>query len=295
MLLGARKSAGEFAMGTSANQQGAVDWKSDFFGTLNEMPPEPVTGISNVLEAMSTLPAYRDARRWLLRNLGLSPGAAVLEAGCGIGGALPDILAIVGTNGRVAGIDPTHAFIERARSQAKTLCASNATYEIGDIRSIPAKDSEFDAAFCDKVLIHVGPAKVALAEMKRITRTTGRVGALEWLPFFAVSSRRTEAMEAFNAVFKAAVHDYYVCANLARHFHSVGLQDVRTQALLAHTDNLNAHPFWRAFMVNQLPMFIHVGLIDAETAKVFQEDLEELHAKGEFSASFIVQAAVGTK
>ena len=38
------------------------DWGSDFFGTLNEMPPEPVNGIGHILEAMSTLPAFRDAR-----------------------------------------------------------------------------------------------------------------------------------------------------------------------------------------------------------------------------------------
>jgi hypothetical protein len=49
-------------MGTEVNQCGAADWGSDFFGTLNEMPAEPVTGISHILEAMATLPAYRDAR-----------------------------------------------------------------------------------------------------------------------------------------------------------------------------------------------------------------------------------------
>jgi hypothetical protein len=33
------------------------EWGSDFFGGLNEMPPEPVTGISHVLDAMTTLTA----------------------------------------------------------------------------------------------------------------------------------------------------------------------------------------------------------------------------------------------
>lgn len=44
-----------------------------------------------------------------------------------------------------------------------------------------------------------------------------------------------------------------------------------------------------------MPMFIHVGLIEEATAQAFLADLEELNAKREFSASFIVQAAVGTK
>jgi hypothetical protein len=121
------------------------------------------------------------------------------------------------------------------------------------------------------------------------------VGALEWLPFFAVSSSRPEALDAFNAIFRKACYDYFVSLNLARHFHSAGLKDIRTQAFLAHTDNLDAHPFWRAFIFQQMPMFVHVELIDETTAQTLLADLEALNAKGEFSASFIVQTAVGTK
>jgi ubiquinone/menaquinone biosynthesis C-methylase UbiE len=282
-------------MGTEANQRGAADWGSDFFGTLNEMPAEPVTGISHILEAMATLPAYHNARQWLLQNLGISQGSSVIEAGCGTGAALSDILSVVGKKGRVTGNDPTKAFVESARARAERLGASNARYEIGDIRSIAAGNGEFDAAFCDKVLIHAGPPKTALTEMARVTRGGGHVGALEWLPLFAVSSSRPEALDAFNAIFRKACYDYFVSLNLARHFHSAGLKDIRTQAFLAHTDSLDAHPFWRAFIFQQMPMFVHVELIDQATAQTLLGDLEALNAKGEFSASFIVQAAVGTK
>jgi ubiquinone/menaquinone biosynthesis C-methylase UbiE len=282
-------------MGTEANPHSAADWGSDFFGTLNDMPPEPVAGIGGILEAMATLPAYQDGRRWLLQNLEISKGSSVVEAGCGTGAALADTLSIVGANGRVTGYDPTKAFVESARARAQKLGASNARYELGDIRSMPASDGEFDAAFCDKVLIHAGPPKVALSEMARVVRSGGRVGALEWLPYFAVSSTRVETLEALNAIFRKACYDYFVSLNLARHFHSAGLKDVRTQAFLAHTDSLDAPPFWRAFMVQQMPMFVHAGLIEESTARSVLADLESLHAKGEFSASFVVQAAVGKK
>jgi ubiquinone/menaquinone biosynthesis C-methylase UbiE len=270
------------------------DWGSDFFGTLNEMPPEPVTGISHVLEAMSTLSAYQDARHWLLQNLGISQGSSVVEAGCGTGAALSDILSVVGTKGRVAGNDPTKAFVESARARASKLGATNVRYDLGDIRSIPAKDGEFDAAFCDKVLIHAGPPRAALSEMARVTRRGGRVGAIEWLPFFAVSSNLSEALDAFNAIFRKSCYEYFVSLNLARHFHAAGLKDVRVEAFLAHTDNLDEHPYWRAFIVQQMPMFVHVNLIDEPTAKAFLADIEAINAKGEFSASFMVHAAVGT-
>jgi hypothetical protein len=58
---------------------------------------------------------------------------------------------------------------------------------------------------------------------------------------------------------------------------------------------LDAHPYWRAFIFKQMPMFVHVELIDEATAQTLLGDLEALNAKGEFSASFIVQAAVGAK
>jgi ubiquinone/menaquinone biosynthesis C-methylase UbiE len=278
--------------GTSGNPS---DWGSDFFGTLNEMPSGPVIGIGHILEAMSTLPAFRDTRHWVLRNLGLRQGSAVIEAGCGNAAALSDILSTVGAKGQVLGIDPTKAFIESARTRGRQLGASNTQFEVGDIRAIPAKDGEFDAAFCDKVLIHAGPPKAALGEMVRVIRDGGRVGAIEWLPFFVISSSQPEAVDAFNSIFRKAVYDYFISCNLTRHFHSARLKNVVTEAFLAHTHNLDAHPFWRAFIVHQMPMFIQVGLIEEATAQAFLADLEQLNAKGEFSASFIVQAAVGTK
>jgi hypothetical protein len=107
------------------------DWGSDFFGTLNEMPSEPVIGIGHILEAMSTLPAFRDARHWVLRNLGLSQGSAVIEAGCGNAAALSDILSTVGTKGRVLGIDPTKAFIESAHAVSTTGRTSSGVWISG--------------------------------------------------------------------------------------------------------------------------------------------------------------------
>jgi ubiquinone/menaquinone biosynthesis C-methylase UbiE len=271
------------------------DWGSDFFGKLNEMPSEPVTGIGHVLEAMSTLPAFRDARHWLLRNLGMAQGSSVIEAGCGNAAALEDVLSTVGAKGRLVGIDPTKAFVESARTRAAQLGASNARFEVGDIRAIPCADGEFDAAYCDKVLIHAGPTKTALAELVRVTRGGGRVGAIEWLPYFVISSSQPAAADAFNNIFRKAVYDYFISCNLSRHFHAAGLKHVRTEASLAHTDSLDSHPGWRAFIVHQMPMFIQAGLIEEATGQAFLADIEQLNAKGEFSASFIVQAAVGTK
>jgi tRNA A58 N-methylase Trm61 len=45
------------------------------------------------------VPAYCETRRWLLQNLGISQGSSVIEAGCGTGAQLSDILFVVGKKG----------------------------------------------------------------------------------------------------------------------------------------------------------------------------------------------------
>jgi SAM-dependent methyltransferase len=169
----------------------------------------------------------------------------------------------------------------------------NASYDIGDIRALAFKDREFDATFCDKVLIHAGPASAALREMSRVTKSGGSIGAIEWVPFFALSATHLEALNAFNAIFPKAVYEFFVSANLARHFQAAGLKAVQVRAFLAHTASLDEHPFWRAFIVHQMPMFVHAGLIDEAPAQALIKDIEALNAAGQFSATFVVQAAVG--
>jgi SAM-dependent methyltransferase len=208
---------------------------------------------------------------------------------------LPDILSAIGPAGKVHGIDPTRAFVETSRQRAQAASATNAVYEVGDIRAIPSADLRFDATFCEKVLIHAGPTSVALGEMIRVTRPGGRVGALEWLPYFALSSTRPDLVARYNGMLRQATYDYDVSVNLRRRFLDAGLTELRTQAFLAHTTSLDGHPFWRAFLVEQMPMFVHAGLLGAEEAAALVADMESLSHRGAFNAGFIVQTVVGTK
>jgi len=172
--------------------------------------------------------------------------------------------AQAGPGVRVDGVDPTAAFIELARTRAARLGAA-AGYEVGDIRGLPYPDGAFDGAFCEKVLLHVGPARAALWELVRVTRPGGRVGAVEWCPFFGLSAR-AELAAPFNDGLRRAVYDYWVGPNLARHFAAAGLVEVETFLYVGQARSLGAHPFWRAFLLEQLPLFAHAGLISEAAA-----------------------------
>jgi ubiquinone/menaquinone biosynthesis C-methylase UbiE len=278
----------------TGSRSAPTTWGSDFFGTLNELPPEPVGLIAGVLEAMRTEPAFQAARRAVLADLCLGAGARVLDAGCGTGAALPDLLDMAGPEVEVVGVDPTEAFLARARERANGLGAK-ARYEPADVRALPHPDRSFDAAFCDKVLLHVGPAGAVLSELVRVTRPGGRIGAVEWVPAFALATGRPELAAALNDALRGAVYDFMVGPNLARHFRAAGLREVRTGVHLAHARSLADHPFWRTFLLDQLPLFVHAGLVGEEQAKALTSDLEELDQEGVFAASCVIWTAVGTR
>src|SRR5919199_2749526 len=261
----------------SARTGTTQSWRSDFFGTINEMPPEPVGLLEEVLEAMATEPGFHSARQALIRDLHLGPGQSVVEPGCGTGSALSDLISVMGLEARVVGVDPSRPFVERARVRAAALKATGARYEEGDARRLPLADAENDAAYCDKLLIHVSPALQVISEMARVTRRGGRVGVLEWLPHFAISTTNPELADRYNDVYRQAVCNYHACSNVERYLHESGLIEVRTRTFLASASSLDQHPFWRLFLLAQIPLFSHAGLISEDDGRRFAEDVEELN------------------
>lgn len=275
---------------------GVGEWRSDYWGSVNQSSAEALAGTIELLDMMGTEPTFQNARRMLLRDLGLIPGVSVLEAGCGPGTALADLVELLGPRGRVAGIDPTVAFIATARGRAAQVGASNARYEVGDLRAIPFEDNAFDAAFCDKVLVHVGPTAVALSELVRVTRPGGRVGALEHqLSHLVLSTTRPDLWARLNVEMSRTRYDSTVGVNLARHFHAAGLVDVQTQAVLGQVRSLDEHPFWRRNLNGNVRGAVAAGTLTPEEGATLMADLEELHTRGEFNLCFLLQTAVGTK
>jgi len=94
-------------------------WQSDFFGTLNDMPQEPVSAIAQVLEAMNTETAFRQARKALLQKLAFASPKRILEVECGTGIALKDMEGIPPSGTEIVGLDPTRLFIDVAQERAK--------------------------------------------------------------------------------------------------------------------------------------------------------------------------------
>jgi SAM-dependent methyltransferase len=109
---------------------------------------------------------YRGRRRIIraeLDRLTLPPGALLLDAGCGSGRTMEDLVEY----GRVYGleVDPDATEIARARGVGEVLP--------GRLEDLPFDDAMFDLITCLDVLEHVPDDRLALRELRRVTKPGG--------------------------------------------------------------------------------------------------------------------------
>jgi SAM-dependent methyltransferase len=109
---------------------------------------------------------YRGRRRIIaaeLDRLPLRAGARVLDAGCGSGRTLQDLRAY----GEVAGIELSELAAEHARERQL------GEVRVGRVESLPWEDDSFDLVTCLDVLEHTPDDRVALRELRRVTKRGG--------------------------------------------------------------------------------------------------------------------------
>jgi SAM-dependent methyltransferase len=145
--------------------------------------------------------AYDVHTRWLLGSLfdsiaadvasTATPGAAVLEVGCGPGHLS---LRLAREHGlEVTGLDLDPATIERARANAKRAwrgAEPSPAFALGDVASLPFADSSIDVVVSTLSLHHwAGPTK-GLAEIGRVLRPGGRAIIWDFRPGWLPLHRR---------------------------------------------------------------------------------------------------------
>lgn len=223
-------------------QQTAQAWCADSWGAMNDAPAAAVSDAAGVLEDLyGAVEGFRDARRRLLDAAHVGSGMHLLELGCGTMPQLAQTAARVGGAGRIVGLDYTERFIPIARDRARTQGIDRATFQQGDCRALPFDDAAFDAVLADKLFIHVGPGEVIVAEMLRVTRPGGWIGALDWdgeaVMIAAEDSRLTRRILDVN-------RDQRACFDAARRaagwFARAGAVEVAVTGVLACiTDSAN--------------------------------------------------------
>jgi demethylmenaquinone methyltransferase/2-methoxy-6-polyprenyl-1,4-benzoquinol methylase len=201
-----------------------------------------------IRQLLGAEPLRAPVARAMIDALGLPPGSAGLDVGCGIGLQATVLAEAVGPAGRVTGLDIDPGLVAVASARAEAGGAAGAaggdaagaagavTFRTGDMGALPFADGTFDWAWSlDCAGYPAGDLAGPLAEMARVVRPGGTVAIAGWtsqslLPGHEALEARLEGTCSAYAPHLAAwpAADHFDRA--PDRFREAGLRDVETRA-----------------------------------------------------------------
>ena len=156
-----------------------------------------------------------------------------VDVGCGTGALTEAILAATDPIA-VVGIDPSPDFLAAAQ---RRIADPRARFEVGDARALPVPSDDYDAVVAGLVLNFVPDPAPAVAEMVRVARPGGAIGAYVW-DYRGEMQRMRYFWEAVAATDAAAATldprpHFHTCEPepMTDLFRAAGLDDVAVSAL----------------------------------------------------------------
>jgi len=124
-----------------------------------------------------------------------------IDVGCGTG-AFTQLLLERCAPERVSAVDPSAEQIAYART---TTAAKRADFQTGDAQALAFRNGEFDAGTMALVIAFVADPNKAMAELKRVTKPAGMIGAYMW-DFLNKGSPRQRLNDAVGRMGVAVQH-----------------------------------------------------------------------------------------
>jgi arsenite methyltransferase len=105
----------------------------------------------------------------------LEPGEHVLDLGCGAGTDSLVAAQMVGSEGRVVGIDMTPEMLANARAAAAEMGMVNVEFVEGEAERLPFSEASFDVVVSNGVIDLIPDKDAVFAELYRVLRPGGRI------------------------------------------------------------------------------------------------------------------------
>ena len=103
----------------------------------------------------------------------ITKGQTVLDLGSGAGNDCFVARELVGSEGKVIGVDMTEVMVDKARENADKLKFNNVEFRLGDIEALPVGGMSIDVVISNCVLNLVPDKDQAFKEMFRVLRPGG--------------------------------------------------------------------------------------------------------------------------
>lgn len=135
-------------------------------------------GGAAILEERAAVPTYKAMFRSLAELLDPTPGARVLEVGCGSGALARMMATRLGRQAQVTALDLNAYLLGEAKALAQADgLGGRIDFALGSAEALPFADATFDCAYSVTVLEECD-ADRALAEIVRVTKPGGRIGII---------------------------------------------------------------------------------------------------------------------
>jgi SAM-dependent methyltransferase len=201
-------------------------------------------------------------------------GLRWLDVGCG-NGAFTEALIARCAPAAVTGIDPSEGQIAYARQRPGAVMAE---FRVGDAQQLPFDDSSFDVATMALVISFVPEPARAVAEMARVVRSGGRIGAYMWDaaangsplgPIAAVLRSMGETPPGApnpQASAQEAMRDFW---------HAAGLQSVDTRVIRISVEFADFDDLWSSIDMPVGPVGVFISKLSAGARQEFRTRLRE--------------------
>ena len=249
---------------------------------------------SDYLDKVADSDVIRHVAERAMELLALSPGAKVLELGCGNGVVLPRLAKAVGVEGRVVGVDHSLDLMAQARDKVRAEGLGDCVdLQVGDAYALPFADGYFDAAHCERVLMHLERPNAVLAELARVVKPGGVIVAAEpdWMGIRIDHPDR----EVFDVVFARAVKHCNVDMGLTlyRRFGEVGLMNRRYATVSAVIDDYTTWKMFGLDLDTEVESIASEGIIDPSRLAAILPALDSANESGRFYSAVTLHLASG--
>lgn len=217
------------------------------------------------------------------------PPARIVDVGCGPG-ALTSVLASRLGASSVTAIDPSEPFVAAVRERLPGV-----TVLQGSAEQLPFPDGAFDAALSQLVVHFMADPARGIAEMVRVTRPGGTVGACVW---------DTENGRAPHAVFLRTVTEVTGApppppqmgtrrGDIVRLLHDAGCRDVAETELTVSSDYATFDEWWEVHTLRVGPSVV-LDQLTADQLEQVRTRTRELIGDGSVTIEATAWAARGT-
>ena len=222
---------------------------------------------------------------------GVSEGQRVLDVGCGPGALTNHLVARVGVD-HVCAVDPSSSFVDATKARFPGIDVRKAVAE-----DLPYETDSFDVSLAQLVVHFMSDPARGIAEMARVTRSGGTVGACVWdlgpnergpvsLLWRQVRELDPNARDESHLAGVREDELVALCTN-------AGLSDIESSELTVRVTYGSFDEWWEPNTYCIGPAGIYVGSLTPERMAALRERCSSVLPDGPFELEATAWCAVG--